>query len=161
MKILLTIVIAAFIATFASCDVQSGISKKSVEEYQPTPLPSVVPTPEEPPIDPVDVVQVDTSLQGDIISVNKPGEKKTIACDKYNQVMVNRSDTVVTVTGGCRQLMLNGNNNDVTIEAVMAVVFNGEGNKVKYTKYGNGKRPSITQNKSGNTIEKIAAPAKK
>lgn len=144
-----------------SCDVQSGITKKSVEEFQPTPTPVVAPVLEHPPVNPAEVVQVDATLQGDIISVNKDGEKKTIACDKYNQVMINSSETVVTITGGCRQLMINGNDNDVTAEAVMTVFFNGERNKFKYAKYGNGKRPVVTNNKLGNSIEKIDAPAKK
>jgi hypothetical protein len=157
MNIVLTILTVILFATLISCDVQSGITKKSVEEFQPTPLPVVSPTHEEPPINPADVMQVDITQQGDIISVNKDGEKKTIACNKYNQVMVNSSETVVTITGGCRQLMINGNNNDVTAEAIISVVFNGERNKVKYSKYGNGKRPAVTNNKAGNTTEKIAA----
>lgn len=145
----------------ASCDVRSERAKRALEKFEPAPIPSVSPTPEEAPIDPGDVVQVDIGLQGEIISINKSGEKKTVACDKYNQVMINNSETVVTIKGACRQLMINGNNNDVTAQALMSVVFNGEGNKVKYSKYANGKRPTITQNKSGNTTEKIAAPAKK
>lgn len=161
MKILLPILTVILFATLTSCDVRSGTAKRALEKLEPAPVPSISPTPEEPPIDPADVVQVDTSLQGEIISVNKSGEKKTVACDKYNQVMINNSETVITITGACRQLMINGDRNDVTAEAVMSVVFNGEENKVKYSRYANGKRPAVTNNKSGNTTEKISAPAKK
>lgn len=161
MKIVLTFVTVILFATLVSCDVQSGITKKSVEEYQPTPLPVVSPTPELAPIDPADVVEVDIAQQGDLISLNEPKMKKTVTCDKYNQVMLNDSDGVITIKGACRQIMINGNRNDVTAEAVMGIVFNGEENKVKYSRYANGKRPVVTNNKSGNTTEKIAAPAKK
>jgi hypothetical protein len=161
MKTILTILTVTLVATLMSCDVRSGTAKRALEKLEPAPIPSISPTPEEPPINPADVIQVDITQQGDLISVNKDGEKKPVTCDKYNQVMINSSDTVITIKGGCRQLMINGNNNDVTAEAVMSVVFNGEDNKVKYSKYANGKRPSITQNKTGNTTEKIETPAKK
>lgn len=161
MKILLTILAVILLSTLTSCDVQSGITKKSVEEYQPTPLPSVAPTPVETPIDPADVVEVDIAQQGDLISLNEPKMKKTVTCDKYNQVMLNDSDGVITIKGACRQIMINGNRNDVTAEAVMSVVFNGEENKVKYSRYANGKRPVITNNKPGNITEKIVAEVKK
>lgn len=149
-----------FLATFASCDVQSGITKKSVEKYMPTPTPSIVPTPVETPIDPADIVHVDASLQGDMISINKSSEKKPVVCDKYNQVMVNNSDTVVTIKGACRQVMINGDRNDVTAEAVMGIVFNGSENKLRYSHYANGKRPLVTDNRPGNITEKISAPSK-
>ena len=161
MKIVLALLTACLITTLISCDVRSERAKRALEKFEPAPIPVVSPTPEEAPIDPADVVQIDIGLQGEPLSVNKSGEKKTVVCDKYNQVMINNSETVVTIKGACRQLMINGNDNDVTAEALMSVVFNGEGNKVKYSRYANGKRPSITQNKSGNTTEKLAAPAKK
>ncbi len=153
--------IVSVVFLLAGCDVQSSITKRSVEKYGPTPTPSVSPTPVEEPIDPADVVTVDTSLQGENISVNKPGEKKTLNCDKYNQVMLNNVDAVITINGACRAIMVNGNNNDVTAETTMSVTFNGTGNTVRYAKYANGKRPFITDNKTGNRVEKIKAePAK-
>lgn len=158
MKTLLTVITAVLLA--ASCDVQSGIAKKSVEKYAPSPTPTRVPTPVEEPIDPADVVQVDTSLDGDMISVNKPAEKKRVVCDKYNQVMVNGSDTVVTIKGACRKIVVNSDGNDLTVEAVTEIVFNGSENKVRYSRYANGKRPIVTDNKPGNITEKISAPVK-
>jgi hypothetical protein len=44
----------------------------------------------------------------------------------------------------------------VTIDAAMGLVFNGTGNAVKYTRFANGKRPTITQNQGGNDVEKVA-----
>ena len=148
------------ISVSAACDVQSGITKKSVEKYGPTPAPSISATPVLEPIDPADVVQVDTSIQGPLISVNNPKDKMNLVCDKYNRVMVNGGDKVVTVKGACSQIMLNGNGNKVTAEAVMEIVFNGSNNEVRYSRYGNGNRPNVVDNKGGNISEKIDAPAK-
>ena len=53
--------IAIIICSFPSaCDVQSDITKKSVEKYNTSPTPVInIPTPE--PIDPADVVTVDAA----------------------------------------------------------------------------------------------------
>ncbi len=161
MKILLTILTVILLAMLTSCDVRSGTAKRALEKLEPAPIPSILPTPVETPIDPADVVEVDIMQQGDLISLNEPKQKKTVVCNKYNQVMLNDSDGVITIKGACRQIMINGNRNDVTAEAVMGIVFNGEENKVKYSRYANGKRPVVTNNKPGNITEKISAPAKK
>ena len=161
MKFLLTIFAVISIATFASCDAQSGIAKKSVEDYQPTPTPTFSPAPTEPPIDPADAVTVDTSVQGDTLTVDGPNEKKSVTCSKFNRVMVNSNDNVVTIKGACKQLMINGNRNDVTAEAIVDIVVNGSENNVKYSRYANAKRPVVKENSTGNTIEKVAAPAAK
>jgi hypothetical protein len=149
------IAVALFVAS--ACSVQSGITQKSVEKYAPTPVPSVSPTPVEAPIDPADVVEVDTTLQGTVLSVNRPKDKTSLNCNKYDRVMVNAVDTVITIKGACSQIMINGDRNDVTAEAVMSIIYNGTENKVRYSKYGNGKRPMITENKPGNTTEKVSA----
>ena len=161
MKVLFTIIAAASIALFASCEAQSGIAKKSVEEYDPTPTPTISPAPTEAPVDPADVVTVDTALQGERITVDGPNEKKSVACTKYNRVMVNSNDNVVTIKGACKQIMINGNRNDVTAEALAEIVVNGSENNVKYSRFANGKRPTIKENRSGNIIEKVDAPAAK
>lgn len=144
-----------------SCDVQSGITKKSVEKFGPTPAPSISPTPAQEPIDPADVIQVDTTLQGPLLTVNTQADKKNLVCDKYNRVMVNGGDKVVTVKGVCSQIMINGDRNDVTAEAAMEIVFNGTENKVRYSRYGNGQRPTVTDNKGGNVSEKTVSPTRK
>lgn len=149
-KFVLIVLSLATVAGFSACDVQSGITKKAVEKYEPTPKPSVSPTPVETPIDVADIVQVDTSLNGELISLNKPQETKTVTCDKYNQVMVNNSSNVITIKGVCSQIMINGDSNEITAEATMSVVFNGVDNTVKYSKFANGKRPIVTDNKTGN-----------
>ena len=160
MKIAFILIIVA-VSISVSCDVQSGMSKKGVEKFIDTPTPSVSPKPSEAPIDPADIVQVDTSVTGPTISVNTKSDKKDLVCDKYNRVMLNGGEKVVTVKGVCSQIMMNGNNNDVTADAVMEIVFNGSGNKIRYSRYGNGKRPVITDNSGGNVAEKVAAPGKK
>lgn len=144
-----------------SCDVQSGITKKAVEKYQPTPTPSISPTPTEIPIDPADVVVVDTSLQGEAILINGPNAKKTVTCTKFNRVMVNDSDNVVTIKGACRQITINGKRNEVTADAAMEFVINGTENNIRYSRFVNGKRPAVTQNGPVNVVEKISPNAAK
>jgi hypothetical protein len=164
MKIMKSIIFFLAVISFltlASCDVRSERAKRALEKFEPAPVPVVSPTPELEPIDPADVLEVDIAQQGELISLNDPKAKKTVVCSKYNQVMLNDSDGVITIKGACRQIMINGDRNDVTAEAVMSIVFNGEENKVKYSKYANGTRPVVTNNKKGNTAEKIAAAAKK
>ena len=103
MKIL--IISITLLALFTSCDVQSEMTKKSVEKYLPTPTPSISPTPVQTPIDPADVVMVETTAErGNDISVYKSGEKRTASCTKYNDVMVNGSDTLITLKGACRRI---------------------------------------------------------
>lgn len=145
-----TLAIAAFIT---ACDVQSGMSKKGVEKYTTTPTPAKTAVPEA-PIDPADVVTVDTTLAGPQISINKMEAKKVVNCDKYNRVAVNGDGREVTIKGVCKQLMINGDNNKVTAEAISEIVVNGTENTVQYTKYANGKRPVIAENAPGNTIGK-------
>ena len=145
------------LALAAGCEVQSEIAKKSVEKYVPTPTPvrSVVP---EEPVDPADVVTVDTGVQGPSMSVNKPEEGKRVRCDKYNRVLVNGHGKEVNIQGACKQLMVNGNRNQVKAASATEIIVNGDGNTVEYSKFVNGNRPSITDNGSGNSIVK-AAPA--
>lgn len=157
----LTALLVLSISILASCDVQSEMAKKGVEKYGPTPTPSISPTPTEAPIDPADVVQVDTSEPGPSIVINTPEDKANVVCNKFNRVMVNGGPKVVTVKGVCSQIMLNGNQHDVTAEAVTEIIFNGTENKLRYSKYANGKRPRVTDNKGGNISEKVAATAKK
>jgi hypothetical protein len=149
------------VSVMASCDVQSGMSKKGVEKYVTTPTPAISPTPVEEPIDPADVVEVDTSQGGPSIVINTAQDKMNVVCNKYNRLMVNGSPKVVTVKGACSQIMLNGNRHEVTAEAVTEIIFNGSENLVRYSRYANGKRPRVTDNKGGNLSEKVAAPAKK
>lgn len=149
------------VALAASCDVQSGITKNAVEKYGPTPTPSVMPTPAEEPIDPLDVVNVDTGIQGPTISIAESNQKRSVKCDKFNRVMVNGRDNEITVAGVCRQIMINGDRNEVKADAAAEVIFNGSDNKVRYARYTNGKRPVITDNKAGNVAEKSERPARK
>jgi hypothetical protein len=156
MKIVPTISFVILAAALVSCDVQSGITKKSVEKYVETPTPRTLPTPEETPIDPADIVQVDTEHQGDLISVNESRQKKTIVCNKYNRLMINNHDNVLIIKGACSQIMVNGDRNDITAEAVMEIVFNGSENTVRYSRYPNGRRPLVSDNNVGNLAEKAS-----
>ena len=149
------------ISILASCDAQSDMAKKGVEKYVTTPTPAVTPTPEE-PIDPADVVQANSTERGPVISVNRGQDKMNLVCDKYNRVMINGSSHTVTIKGVCSQIMLNGHKHDVTVDAVTEIVFNGNENKVRYSRYANGKRPIVTKNSKGeNLAEKVAGGATK
>lgn len=154
------LVLIVMLSALCGCDIQSGIAKKSVEKYMPTPTPTVVPTPPEEPIDPADIVNVDTSQQDPLISVNGPEVTKPFNCNRYNRLMVNVSNKKVTIRGACSQIMVNGDGNEIAAEGTMEFVFNGSGNKATYSKFPNGKRPRVTDN-GGNLVEKAAAADKK
>src|SRR5687768_16084476 len=112
---LLTLAFSAAISI--SCDVRSDTAKKEMEKFSGTPRPSSTPAPTPEPVDPADAVQVDTSQQGDLQSFNGYSEKKSLSCTKYNPVRVNGDTNIVKVTGTCKQLMINGDNNEVTLDA--------------------------------------------
>ena len=157
-KLYTTLVIFAFIC---SCDVQSGIAKKSLEKYVPTPTPEAKVVVEK-PIDPADMVVVDTASQGPLITISKPEDaKKIVKCDKYNRVMINGDAKDVKIEGSCSQIMINGDKSNITVAALAEVVLNGDENIVQYLKYANGKKPLIKENGTGNTVLKIGAPAPK
>ena len=155
MKTLLAVVSLVLIAMLASCDMRSGTAKEEMEKFSGSPTPTVSPIPTPTPIDPSDIVQTDTSQQGDTLTVNGTKQTKTVPCKKFDQVMINASGSTVTITGVCRQIMVNGNGNQITADAAMDFTFNGTDNTLKYEHYANGKQPLITQNQAGNTIEKI------
>ena len=148
----ITLVIFSFVA---ACDVQSGITKKSVEKYAPSPTPEWKVVVEE-PIDPADIITVETSVQGPMISINKAEEaKKIVKCDKYNRVMVNGDAKEVKIIGVCSQLMINGSRSKVTAVASSEIIVNGRENSVQYSKYANGKKPLVKDNGDGNTVLKV------
>lgn len=158
-KKLAIVVLALAIMILVSCDLRSGIAKDEEEKLNGTPAPSVSPTPTAVPIDPADVIQVDTSQSGDGLIVNGRQQNKTAACIKYNDVNINIESAVVTITGACRQITINGDNNRITADATMRFVVNGDGNNIGYLKFPNGQRPSVTDNGSGNVIEKVVTDA--
>lgn len=162
MKVLkLLVVLLASFSFLASCDLRSETAKREMEKFSGTPTPSISPTPTPEPVDPADIVNVDTSQTGPSISIDGYEQKKSANCAKYNRVMINGDDSTITLKGVCRQVMINGDKNKITAEAAMEFVVNGSENTVSYSKLANGKRPSVIENKPGNTIEKIAATNKK
>ncbi|MDM7921786.1 MAG: DUF3060 domain-containing protein [Pyrinomonadaceae bacterium] len=161
MKKLLLICTLAALPFAAACDPQSEITKKGLEKYGPTPTPSVEPTPTPVPIDPADAIPAASGEEGPMLIVNKAEETKPLNCDKYNQVMVNSRDHKVTIKGACRQLVVNGNGNEITAEGISEIIFNGENNRVTYSKYVNAKHPQVRDNKGSNAAEKAAAEPQK
>lgn len=157
MKTLLNIFCILSVAFVASCDFRSGIARENMEKYESTPTPSISPTPTPVPIDPADIVKVDEYQEGDVLSVNIPDIKTIRNCTKFNRITVNGDANVVTITGVCRRIMINGDRNQITVDAAMELVFNGSENKVKYSRYPNGKHPLVIENRSGNIIEKVPA----
>ena len=107
MKTLSLLIVLIFLASASACDVQSGITKKSVEKYEPTPTPERIVVAEEPPIDPADIITAEAATPGPQIFISK-ADQKTANCDKYNRISVNGSGRIVTVKGVCSQLMING-----------------------------------------------------
>ncbi len=159
MKPFALVLLLITISLVTACDPQSGMTKKGLEKYNPTPTPEIVKQVEE-PIDPADIVTVDTALTGPTLVVNRTRGKEPLDCSKYNKVTINGDGYEVAIKGICKQLMINGDKNKVTGVAFTELVFNGEENNVEYYKYANGKKPIITQNAGVNTIEKTAPPEK-
>jgi hypothetical protein len=148
------------IAVLAACDVQSGITKKSLEKYNTTPTPERTATPEE-KIDPADILTVDTAAAGPNININAPEEGKKVKCDKYNRVSVNGGEKQVNIEGACKQIMVNGDKNKIVVTAVGEVVLNGHDNTIEHAKYVNGKKPVVNDSGNGNTVTKgLPPPAK-
>lgn len=157
MRILVTLSCLLLAAAFAGCDMRSGTAKWEMEKFSGTPTPPISPAPTELPIDPSEVVQVDLNLEGEKVNVNGYDQKKTVACTKLNGVMVSGGRNVITIKGPCRQIMINGDANQVTSDAAIEIVLNGTKNTIKYSRYVNGRRPMIKENGAGNNIEKVAA----
>lgn len=143
----------------AGCDVQSGITKKSVEKFEPTPTPAkTVEVVEQ--IDPAESVKADTNIDGPKINLNPSDEKTSVDCTKFNRVAINGDRKEIKIKGVCKQVMINGDENKIEAVALTEVVFNGSGNTLQFVKYTNGKKPLTQDNGGGNTVEKIDAPVK-
>jgi len=82
MKLLLTTVITVSIAVVASCDMRSGTAKEEMDKFSGTPTPTITPRPTPTPIDPADAVQVDTSQDGETLTVNGDKPNKAATCKK-------------------------------------------------------------------------------
>jgi hypothetical protein len=156
MKHFLLLIGIVSVAIGISCDAQSEIAKKSVEKYQTSPTPQVSLTPED-PIDPADIVNADVSQEGPKITIKKITDNTALDCSRYNRVAINVDEKSFVIKGVCKELMINGDRNRVTLSAASEIVLNGYANTVQYSKYPNGKRPFIKDNGGTNTIEKVAA----
>jgi hypothetical protein len=144
----------------ASCETRSGIAINSMEKYVSSPEPTRSPSPEPTPIDPADVIVGDEKLDGAPVNLNGRDEPLSGKCTEFNRLMVNGDGNTVTVTGACRQIMVNGDRNKITADGAASILFNGTENVVMHSRYVNGKYPSVTQNKLGNTVENISADTK-
>lgn len=157
MKYLKLILLVLAFSTLVSCDLRSETAKNDMKKYESSPTPPIIAAPTSTPIDPKDSVTVDTSQDGDQLSVNGYELTKTTACTKFNSVKINGDDHLVTIKGACKQVMINGDRNKVTADASVEFVLNGTENVINYTKFANGKAPIVTENQPGNTIEKMSA----
>lgn len=158
MKDFVVKVLFAGILFVAGCDVQSEITKKSLEKYQPTPTPEKIVIAEE-PIDPADALNVDVTADGPTLSVNKESDKKTLNCDKYNRVTINADEQEVIIKGGCSRIVVNGRGNRISAVASTEFITYGQNNTIEYTKYLSGKRPMVTDSNGTNTVTKVAEPS--
>ena len=160
MNKVIPIAVGVFIALMAmallfSFDYRSGTAKEEMDKFSGTPTPTLAPTPEQTPIDPADIVQVDTSVEGTTLSANGGTQKQPLTCSKYDRIYVNATGTTLTMKGACRQIMVNGDNNHIEADATTEFVFNGTGNKVTYSRFVNGKVPSVIENMAGNDVQKV------
>lgn len=156
MKLLFTIISFLSLAIVSSCDFRSGTAKEEMDKFSGTPTPSITPLPSPPAIDPADVVEVDTTMEGDRLTVNGHSQTKTLTCAKFDRVKINGNGNLVTIDGPCRQIMVNGDENRITADAAAEFVLNGTGNSLTYSRFVNGKQPLVAENRPGNVIEKTA-----
>lgn len=154
-------IVCLSVFAFTSCDLRNETAKRSMERFTSSPTPQFSPIPTESPVDPSDIADADTSVEGEPIYIDGPDLKRTVKCAKFNSVKINGNSNVVTITGVCKQVMINGDRNRITADAAMEYVFNGVENVLKYSRLVNGRRPTITQNREGNTIEKTRTESKK
>lgn len=157
MKILVTFCFLTLFLSAAGCDPRSGTAKREMEKFSGTPTPTITPAPPEPPVDPSEIVKVDISVRGDMITVSGRDQKKSVECSKFNRVMISGGKNVVTIKGGCQQITINGDDNQIISDAALEFVVNGTKNNVTYSRFVNGKRPIIKDNAGENIIEKITA----
>ena len=155
------IVLTAMVLLF-SFDYRSGTATEEMEKFSGTPTPTITQAPQETPNGPSEIVQVDTSQDSGALTVTDQTKKPTLTCSKYDRVDVNGSGTTLTINGACRQIQLNGDNNHITADAATVFIFNGTGNQVTYSRFVNGKTPSVVNNQSGNDVQKVpyTSPAK-
>ncbi len=155
MRLLLTIC-GISLMFIMSCDVRSGTAKREMEKFASTPMPAFSPIPTPTPVDAEDIIQVDTTLEGETISITGHKETQTVACTKYNRVMVNGDAGSITIKGVCRRIMINGDGNEIKVDAATEFVINGTDNLVRYSRFVNGKQPLVIENQEGNAIEKAS-----
>ena len=114
------------VAGLGSCDLRSGTAKEEMEKFSGSPTPTFAPPSPEPTPDPADAIAVDVSVEGGTITVLGYKEKKTAVCSKFDRVMINGDDNIVTIKGGCSQIVANGDRNQITADAAMEFVLNGK-----------------------------------
>ena len=156
-KILGMLYSLVLVTSFAGCDLRSDTAKREMEKFSGTPTPTRSPMPAEIPVDPAEVIRVETDVPGETVSVHGSDLKKSIACLKFNRVMINGSRNVVTVKGVCQRIMVNGDGNQIISDAALEFVLNGEKNTVNYSRFVNGTRPIVNDNGDGNVFEKTSA----
>jgi hypothetical protein len=153
-----TIILVACILTgtlFSSCDPRTETAKKGVEKFVSSPTPPIAPSPTPTPVDLADVVEVDTSQEGKRISIAGNEKRTSVTCTKFDRVFVNGNRNEVTVKGVCRQIMVNGDANNLNIDAAAEFEFNGSDNELNYSRYPNGKQPIVIESRPGNVIKKV------
>jgi len=153
-----TVLIGLLLTVFIlSCDLRSGTAKEEMEKFNgPSQTPTAQPVATDEPVDPADIVAVDAEQQGDRISVSGYDNRENVTCAKFNYVVVNGERNQLMIKGPCRQMMINGDNNTIKMDAAFEIVLNGEHNNVEYSGYANGKRPIVTDNGNDNTVEKVS-----
>jgi hypothetical protein len=128
-----------------------------MEKFTSSPTPPIVAPPTPTPVDPADAVSVDTGIESGRISIDGYEKQTSATCSKLDRVRVNGDRNKITIKGVCRQIMVNGDSNEVNADAAIEFVFNGMENRLQYSRYPNGKAPIVTENRPGNIIEKSTA----
>jgi len=92
-------------------------------------------------------------LEAKKIVIDKNELTKTIKCEG-DEVIVNGNENELTIKGECSRLYVPGNKNIIEVEAVAEIDTPGNKNTVTWEKGIDGKKPSISNLGTKNTIKK-------
>ena len=86
------------------------------------------------------------------VIINDAGQTATVDCGEGGKVIVNGASNVITITGGCAKVQINGSMNAVAIAAADKINVTGTNNKVTWSKGWTKKAPKISRSGVGNKV---------
>lgn len=91
-------------------------------------------------------------VKGTTWVVNGKGRTETHACVANEDVVVNGQAHTLSLTGPCRNLVVNGQRQRITTEVAATITANGMRNTVTWKAAASGEKPSISISGLENTV---------